>query len=198
MFDSLNVNLILTGQFAALEPLQAEHESDLLDAAADGELWNLHFTSVPTRDRISDYLTVAIENRAQGLELPFVVRRLNDNKIVGTTRYYRISPQNKSLSIGYTWYNKSAQRTAINTECKFMLLTHAFEVLNCVAVMWHTHHDNVRSQAAIERLGAKLDGILRADMILANGSIRDTYCYSMLNSEWPAAKEFLTQRLATG
>jgi len=196
MYENLTKKLSLKGHYAALESLQAEHESELIEAAADGELWNLHFTSVPTPEQFSDYLSLALENRTKGLELPFAVRRLSDGKLVGSTRYYRISPQNRSLSIGHTWLSLSAQRTAINTECKYLLLTHAFELLDCVAVMWHTHHDNVRSQAAIERLGAKHDGILRADMILADGSIRDTYCYSMLSSEWPAAKEFLSQRLA--
>ena len=195
MYDNLTADLNLQGRYAALEPLQAEHETDLIEAATDGELWNLHFTSVPTRKEFPDYLSLAMENRAKGLELPFVIRRVSDNKIVGSTRYYRISQQNRSLSIGHTWLSASAQRTAINTECKYLLLTHAFEVLDCVAVMWHTHHDNVRSQAAIQRLGAKHDGILRADMVLDDGSIRDTYCYSMLASEWSAAKEFLSQKL---
>jgi len=195
MRDGLPLDLSFVGQSAALEPLQSEHKNALLEAAADGELWKLKFTSVPTPDNIDEYISKALENREKGAELPFVVRRLNDDKIIGTTRYYRISPHNRSLSIGYTWYSASAQRTAINTECKYMLLSHAFDVLNCAAVMWHTHHDNVRSQAAIKRLGAKYDGTLRADMILADGSIRNTYCYSMLNTEWPDAKRFLTERL---
>lgn len=197
MRDGLSAELSLVGRYAALEPLQVEHDAELLEAAADGALWDLHFTSVPSRDTFHDYLSQALENRQQGTELPFVIRRLSDNKIVGSTRYYRINPAHRNLSIGYTWYSASAQRTAINTECKSMLLTHAFEVLGCIAVMWHTHQDNVRSQTAIQRLGAKHDGILRADMILADGSVRDTYCYSMLRSEWPASQLFLSQRLAT-
>ena len=195
MYNSLTSELILQGQHVALEPLQAEHESELLLAAADGDLWDLHYTSVPNHESIAAYLKVALEKRTKGSQLPFVIRRISDEKIVGSTRYYRISQQNRNLSIGYTWLSASAQRTAINTECKYLLLTHAFEVLDCVAVMWHTHHDNVRSQAAIQRLGAKHDGILRADMVLDDGSIRDTYCYSMLASEWSAAKEFLSQKL---
>jgi len=195
LHEGLPVDLTLLGQHASLEPLLLEHKAPLLEAAADGNLWDLHFTSVPSQDNFDTYLSNALEGREEGAQLPFVIRRLSDQKIVGTTRYYRISAQNRTLSIGYTWHAVSAQRTAINTECKYMLLTHAFETLGCVAVMWHTHHDNVRSQAAILRLGAKHDGILRADMMLADGSIRDTYCYSMLSKEWPASKAFLRQRL---
>ena len=195
MQNNLSSDLSLKGKSATLEPLQAEHKNALLDAAADGELWNLKFTSVPNHENIDHYIASAIEKREKGKELPFAVRRVADEKIIGSTRYYRISPQNKSLSIGYTWLSASAQRTAINTECKYMLLTHAFDVLGCSAVMWHTHHDNIRSQAAIERLGAKRDGILRADMILDDGSIRDTHCFSMLDAEWPAAKGILKEHL---
>ncbi len=198
MRNGLSADLHLTGRHVVLEPMQLSHVEQLGAAAADGELWKLRFTSVPDPEAMDEYLSRAIMERDNGNFLPFVVRRLSDDKIVGTTSYYRISTTNLNLSIGYTWYSASVHRTAINTECKYLLLNHAFEVLGCNAVMWHTHHDNVRSQAAIKRIGAKFDGVLRADQILADGSIRDTYCYSMLRTEWPDSKAFLANRLGDG
>ena len=195
MRDGLPHDLTLVGQHTALEPMSLQHVDALNDAAADGELWKLHFTSVPSADKMSDVVSEAIEQRKAGNQLPFVVRRVNDGRIVGATRYYYISPQNRNLSIGYTWYAASAQRTAINTECKLLMLTHAFEALGCISVQWHTHHDNVRSQTAIQRLGAKFEGVLRNHLIMPDGSIRHTHCFSMLDEEWPKSKAFLISRL---
>jgi RimJ/RimL family protein N-acetyltransferase len=143
-------------------------------------------------------MAIAMNNRDKGAQLPFVVRRLSDQKLVGATRFYVISTHNRNMSIGYTWYSKSAQRTAINTECKLLLLTHAFEQAGCISVQWHTHHENTPSQAAIERLGAVKEGVLRNHMVTEDGSIRHTHCYSMLDTQWPEAKQRLVQRLQQG
>lgn len=193
--EALTHQLTLNGKHASLEPMQLSHVGDLNDAAADGELWRLSITSVPTEPNMLNYVEHALRRRDIGAELPFVVRRLSDNKVVGTTRYYQVKPEHRNLSIGYTWYSESAQRTAINTECKLMLLRHAFEEAACISVQWHTHHDNVRSQAAILRLGARFEGVLRNHMILVDGRIRHTHCFSMLDDEWPASKAYLTKRL---
>ncbi len=196
MLDGLSPDLLLQGKHAALEPLNVCHAEALTQAASDGKLWNLRFTTVPAPEQMESSIKAALENRDQGKELPFVVRRVSDQKIVGATRYYFIEPDHRNLSIGYTWYAESAQRTAINTECKLMLLTHAFEVMACISVQWHTDNENKRSQAAIQRLGAKFEGVLRNHKIMPDGRYRHTHCYSMLDTEWPEAKNFLKQRLA--
>lgn len=196
--EALAPDLSISGKYVALEPLRAEHFAELCEAAADGELWNLHFTSVPSRDNCAEYISSALENKEQGSQLPFIVRRLSDNRIVGSTRYYAISPPNRNMSIGYTWYAQSAQRTAVNSECKLLLLTHAFEQAACISVQWHTHHENYASQAAIERLGAVREGVLRNHLVMPDGSLRHTHCYSMLDTEWPSAKQKLQARLGQG
>ena len=188
-------DLAFKGVHACLEPMQLSHIEELNRAAADGELWTLKVTTVPTIETMIDYVETAINNREQGAQLPFVVRRIADHKIIGTTRYYSINPRFRNLSIGYTWYSASVQRTAINTECKFLLLQHAFEQAKAISVQWHTHHENTRSQEAIVRLGAKFEGILRNDQILPDGRIRHTHCFSMLDDEWPASKAFLSDRM---
>ncbi len=193
--EALPKDLAFNGQHASLEPLQLPHIVDLNNAASDGELWNLKVTSVPDKLGMTAYVKKALENREEGSELPFVIRRASDQKIVGSTRYYFINSSNRNLSIGYTWYSASAQRTLINTECKHMLLQHAFEQAGAISVQWHTHHENTRSQAAIKRLGAKFEGILRNAQILPDGRIRHTHCFSMLDEEWPASKAFLEDRL---
>lgn len=194
--QELTPELILRGEHAALEPLTASHTNQLGDAAADGELWNLHFTSVPNRDHVSSYISEALHYQKQGIQQPFVVKRLNDNRIVGCTRYYDIDRKHRTIAIGYTWYSKSVQRTAINTECKLLLLTHAFEELNCISVAFHTDDQNTVSQVAITRLGAKKEGVLRNNKIMPDGRIRDTWCFSIIDSEWPEVKQKLVSRLA--
>ena len=194
--NGLADTLTLTGKHAELQALSIEHIDALNHAAADGELWNLHYTNVPNPQQMPKVIADALDNQSEGKEFPFVVRRLSDAKIVGSTRYYFIEPAHRNLSIGYTWYAQSAQRTAINTECKLLLLQHAFENLKCISVQWHVDDQNTRSQAAVERLGAKFEGILRNHKIMRDGRYRHTHCYSMLDSEWPAAKTFLTERLA--
>ena len=188
-------DLTFKGEHACLEPLQLSHLEDLNQAAADGELWELKVTSVPTPELMAEYVQNALAKREQGRELPFVIRRNRDQKIVGSTRYYFINAGHRNVSIGYTWYSASAQRTLINSECKLMLLQHAFEVAGAISVQWHTHHENTRSQAAILRLGAKFEGVLRNAQILPDGRIRHTHCFSMLDDEWPASKQFLAERL---
>ena len=188
--------LTLQGQFAQLEPLKQDNLLDIQAAAADGELWKLFFTSVPTHEQSQQWLSLALELQDQQKAIPFVVRNKNNGKIVGATRYCNIDHHNKRLEIGHTWYAQSAQRSAINTECKLLLLTHAFEVFNCNAVEFRTDWFNHTSQAAIERLGAKRDGVLRSHMILPDGRVRDTVVYSILHHEWMGVKKNLQYMLS--
>lgn len=188
--------LTLQGQYAQLEPLKQDNLLDIQAAAADGELWKLFFTSVPTHEQTQQWLGLALELQDQQKAIPFVVRNKNNGKIVGATRYCNIDHHNKRLEIGHTWYAQSAQRSAINTECKLLLLTHAFEVFNCNAVEFRTDWFNHTSQAAIERLGAKRDGVLRNHMILPDGRVRDTVVYSILHHEWLGVKKNLQYMLS--
>lgn len=183
--------LHLQGTSVSLEPLEQAHIADIRNAAADGELWKLFFTSVPAPEQTQQWLDTALAMQSQQKAIPFVVREKLGGKIVGSTRFCNIDHQHQRLEIGYTWYSQSVQRSAINTECKLLLLTHAFEVLNCIAVEFRTDWFNRRSQAAIERLGAKRDGVLRNHMILPDGRIRDTVVYSILQNEWPGLKKNL-------
>lgn len=183
--------LHLQGTSVSLEPLEQTHIADIRKAAADGELWKLFFTSVPAPEQTQQWLDTALAMQSQQKAIPFVVREKSGGKIVGSTRFCNIDHQHQRLEIGYTWYSQSVQRSAINTECKLLLLTHAFEVLNCIAVEFRTDWFNRRSQAAIERLGAKRDGVLRNHMILPDGRIRDTVVYSILQNEWPGLKKNL-------
>jgi RimJ/RimL family protein N-acetyltransferase len=180
--------ITLSGQYANLEPLTQGHLAAIQAAAADGELWKLFFTSVPAFDETQQWLNLALELQAQGKALPFVVKNKATGKIVGATRYCNIEQPHQRLEIGYTWYAQSVQRSAINTECKLLLLSHAFEVLECNAVEFRTDWFNQKSQAAIERLGAKRDGVLRSHMILPDGRVRDTVVYSILKNEWLGVK----------
>jgi RimJ/RimL family protein N-acetyltransferase len=185
----------LTGQCAELLPLAQSHHDPLIDAVRDGELWKLWYTSVPSPEKMGKDIDFRLHNQRQGTMLPFVVRRLSDKRIVGATTYCHIEPAHKRLEIGYTYYARSVQRTAINSECKLMLLTHAFETLGCIAVEFRTHYFNAQSRAAIERLGAKLDGVLRSHVIMPDGSLRDTCVYSLLSHEWPTARNNLLFKL---
>ena len=185
----------LKGTHATLEPLAREHEEALKHAAADGELWRLWYTSVPAPDKTAAYIETALEMRENLGAMPFVVRANETGEIVGCTRYFHVDAPNRRLEIGYTWYAKRAQRTAINTECKILLLAHAFETLECVAVEFRTHWFNHASREAIARLGAKQDGVLRNHQISPDGSYRDTVVFSIIESEWPAVKRHLAFRL---
>ncbi len=176
----------LKGDHATLEPLGAEHEAALRNAAADGELWRLWYTSVAPPDQIGDYIARALDMRERLGAMPFAVRQNATGDVVGCTRYFNVDAANRRLEIGHTWYSKRVQRTAINTECKLLLLTHAFEVLRCIAVEFRTHWFNHASRVAIERLGAKQDGVLRNHQLLPDGSKRDTVVFSIIDGEWPA------------
>lgn len=185
----------LRGVHATLEPLAAGHASALAKAAADGELWRLWYTSVPAPGCEDAYVAAALDMREHAHAMPFVVRDNASGEVVGCTRYFNVEPANRRLEIGYTWYAKRVQRTPLNTECKLLLLTHAFETLQCIAVEFRTHWFNFASRAAIARLGAKQDGVLRNHQIAADGSRRDTVVFSIIESEWPAVRAHLRYQL---
>jgi N-acetyltransferase len=178
-----------------LEPLSPEHHDDLIKAASDGELWKLWFTSVPEPGATANYIRDAIKGQADGHMLPWAVRDLSDNAIVGTTRYHDIVPAIDRVEIGWTWYAQRCQRSHVNTTCKLMLLEHAFETLGCAVVGLRTDNFNFRSQRAIEALGAKKDGVLRHHQARRDGSARDSVMYSILKTEWPDVKRHLELRL---
>ena len=186
----------LVGTHATLEPLAREHEQALARAAADGELWHLWYTSVAAPDKMGDYISTALDMRERLGAMPFVVRENTRGDIVGCTRYFNVDAANRRLEIGHTWYAKRVQRTALNTECKLLLLTHAFERLRCIAVEFRTHWFNHASREAIARLGAKQDGVLRNHQMSPDGSYRDTVVFSIIESEWPAVKQHLAFQLA--
>ena len=185
----------LRGRHASLEPLAREHEPSIMEAAADGELWKLWYTSVPSPDQTTTWLDAALDMRERQGAMPFAVRANDSGNIVGSTRYFNVDAANRRLEIGHTWYAQRAQRTAINTECKLLLLTHAFEQLRCIAVEFRTHWFNHRSREAILRLGAKQDGVLRNHQLLPDGSRRDTVVFSILDGEWAAVKRHLSDNL---
>ena len=185
----------LAGRHATLLPLAAEHAEALARAAGDGELWRLWYTSVAPPEKMGEYVAAALDMRERLGALPFVVRDNASGDIVGSTRYFNVDAANRRLEIGHTWYARRVQRTPLNTECKLMLLTHAFETLGCIAVEFRTHLMNRQSRQAIERLGAKLDGVLRSHMRLANGTLRDTAVYSITAPEWPAVRANLEWQL---
>lgn len=169
-----------------LDPLSHDHAPGLAHAVRDGELWRLWFTSVPHPDDVGAFIDTALGERDAGRSYPFAVRRPDSGEVVGSTRYMNIDAANRRLEIGHTFYSKACQRTVINTACKMLLLEHAFVDLRAIAVEFRTHRLNRPSRAAIERLGARLDGILRNHMIYRDGIIRDTAVYSIVDSEWPA------------
>jgi N-acetyltransferase len=181
----------LAGIHIQLMPLEPQHLNGLQEAVKDGELWKLWYTFVPTPDEMGSWITKALEERDAKTSCPFVVITTHDNRIVGSTRYMNIERDVRRLEIGTTWYCKSAQRSFVNTECKLLMLEHAFEHLKCLAVEFRTHRLNVQSRRAIERLGAQLDGILRNHRISANGTIRDTAVYSVVAHEWESVKSNL-------
>ena len=188
-------SLTLNGQYGSLVPLSRVHCADLAEAVKDGELWNLWYTTIPTPDQMQAEIDRRLGLQNQGSMLPFAVIEKSTGKAVGMTTYFNIDATNKRLEIGATWYRKRVQRTALNTECKLMLLTHAFEKLKCIAVEFRTHFFNHQSRAGIERLGAKLDGVLRQHQVSRNGTLRDTCVYSIIDREWPTVKGHLTHQL---
>ena len=178
-----------------LEPLSVSHADGLATAAGDGELWNLWFTAVPEPDKVRHYVDAALKGLLEGQMLPWVVRELATGAIVGSTRYHDIVPALDRVEIGYTWYAKSRQRSAVNTTCKLLLLAHAFDTLGCKVVGLRTDNFNFASQKAIEALGAKKDGVLRHHQARKDGTVRDSVIYSILQSEWPDVRRHLELRL---
>lgn len=184
----------LRGAHTTLEPLQTAHADGLRSALGDGELSRCWYTNVPAPADVVHYIDAALAMRDSGQGLPFVVRD-SAGAVVGTTRFYDMDPSVPNLSIGYTWYAKHAQRTGVNTEAKLLLLGHAFEALGCIAVRFETSWFNHASRAAVTRLGAKQDGVLRNDKRHGDGSPRDTVIFSIIESEWPAVKQHLQAKL---
>ena len=187
----------LEGQHTRLEPLSLAHQEALIAAAGDGELWNSIVTLVPNRETMTGYIEAALSAQARGSELPFVIINKSLGKVVGTTRFYEIDRNDRRLAIGYTWLSVSAQRSAINTEAKLLLLTHAFEFWKFNRVEFITDVLNQQSRRAILRLGAKEEGILRSHMVMPNGRVRDSVCFSIIADEWLEVKAGLATRLAS-
>jgi N-acetyltransferase len=179
-----------------LEPLNETHIPGLLAAAADGELWKLWFTAVPAPDETETYVLTALRGQRDGHMLPWAVRDLESDAIIGSTRYHDIVTAVDRVEIGYTWYAKSRQKSHVNTTCKLLLLSHAFDVLGCRVVGLITDNFNFASQKAIEALGAKKDGVIRHHKARRDGTVRDTHIYSILAHEWPDVKRHLEFRLA--
>lgn len=186
----------LEGSHVTVAPLDKTHLSDLQEATADGDLHKLWYTMVPPPEGMADEIGRRLGLQQAGSMLPFSILDPS-GKAVGMTTYMNIDAANRRVEIGSTWYRKAAQRGPMNTECKLMLLRHAFETLDCIAVEFRTHFMNVKSRRAIERLGAKLDGVLRNHMVMANGTLRDTAVYSILSHEWPAVRANLELMLET-
>ena len=181
----------IQGNLVQLEIISFNHIEDLTEAVKDGELWNLWYTSAPEPHNVKSYIETALFEFQNDKSLPFVIIRKNDNRVIGTTRFMNADSKNKRLEIGTSWYSKSTQRTGLNTECKYLLLKYAFENLECIAVEFRTHIHNNQSRNAIERLGAKQDGILRNHKIDKAGCLRDTVVFSTLNNEWNTVKKSL-------
>jgi RimJ/RimL family protein N-acetyltransferase len=179
-----------------LEPLALSHEAGLRAAAADGQLWQLRITSVPEPEQTRAYIEQALQMRAAGSRIAFAVIDEASGRVLGSSSYHDIVPAVDRVEIGYTWYAKSVQRSHVNTTAKLMLMTHAFETLACAVVGWRTDNFNFASQRAIERLGAKKDGVLRHHALRRDGTVRDTVMYSMAAGEWPEAKAQLQYLLA--
>jgi RimJ/RimL family protein N-acetyltransferase len=186
----------LEGHGVRLEPLGADHAPGLAEAVRDGELWRLWFTGVPDPNHVVPYIDAALEGQRGGSMLPWAVRELSTGAVVGSTRYHDIVPAIDRVEIGYTWYAARWQRSHVNTACKLLLLTHAFETLGSRVVGFRTDNFNFASQRAIEALGAKKDGVLRHHQIRRDGTVRDSVMYSILATEWPDVKRHLQLRLA--
>jgi len=178
-----------------LEPLADRHAEGLAAAAADGELWTLRVTSVPAPGETPAYLAAALKGQGEGHMLPFAVVEAESGTVLGTTRYHDIVPAVERLEIGYTWYARRMQRSGVNTSCKLLLMQHAFETLGAKLVGWRTDNFNFASQSAIERLGAKKDGVLRHHALRRDGTVRDTVMYSLAAGEWPEVKAHLLHQL---
>jgi N-acetyltransferase len=186
--------VVLRGVHARLEPLSQNHCDGLAEAVQDGELWKLWYTSVPSAEGMRKEIDRRLGLQASGAMLPWTVFD-GDGRIAGMTTYMNVDAPNRRVEIGSTWYARRVQRSAVNTQCKLLLLTHAFETLDCIAVEFRTHFFNHQSRRGIERLGAKQDGILRNHQIAPNGTLRDTVVYSIIASEWPTVKAHLDYQM---
>jgi N-acetyltransferase len=186
----------LRGGRVALEPLAITHCRELKEAVRDGELWRLWYTSVPAPERMEAEIERRLKLQAAGSMLPFAAIDATTGKAVGMTTYMNVEATHRRVEIGSTWYRTAEQRTDFNTQCKLLLLAHAFEQLDCIAVEFRTHFFNHQSRRGIERLGAKLDGVLRSHQLASNGTLRDTCVYSIIAAEWPTVKAHLTYQLS--
>lgn len=184
----------LRGQHVRVEPLSAAHEPGLIEAVKDGELWRLWYTAVPAPERMAGEIARRLDLHTKGSMTPFTVFDA-DGRIAGMTTYMNVDPVHKRVEIGSTWYAERVQRTPLNTECKRLLLAHAFDTLQCIAVEFRTHRFNTQSRRAIERLGAQLDGILRSHQRDTQGNLRDTAVYSITAAEWPTVRSHLDWQL---
>ncbi len=187
-------SITLRGQHASLEPLSPAHHDALIEAVKDGELWKLWYTAVPSPETMAKEIERRLGLQAAGTMLPFTVFDA-EGRIAGMTTYMNVDAANRRVEIGSTWYAKRVQRSALNTQCKRLLLAHAFEALDCIAVEFRTHFFNHQSRRAIERLGAKQDGVLRSHQVAPNGTLRDTVVFSIIASEWPTVKAHLDHQL---
>ncbi|HDR9054915.1 TPA: GNAT family N-acetyltransferase [Burkholderia vietnamiensis] len=195
--SSLPAQPTLTGEHIVLRPLAASDRQALLDAAADGELWNLKVTVVPDERTVDAYLDTALQGRAAGTVMPFAIVERASGRVIGSTRFWKIDRNNRRLEIGHTWLSASAQRTRANTEAKWLLLAYAFDTLQCVRVQFTTDELNEKSRAAILRLGAKQEGIVRHERIMPDGHKRNSVRFSIIDDEWPAIRDRLKAKLAT-
>ncbi|MNZ01078.1 putative ribosomal N-acetyltransferase YdaF [compost metagenome] len=183
--------VVLQGERIILKPLEFEHASALCDAVRDGELWKLWYTRIPSPEQMTAEIQRRLDLQQLGSMLPFTVEERDSGRLLGMTTFMNIEAEHRRVEIGSTWYSQSVQRSYVNTECKNLLLSHAFDTLNCIAVEFRMSSFNFKSRASIERLGAKLDGVLRSHQIVQNDILRDTYVYSILKSEWPAVQQHL-------
>ena len=186
----------LTGSHVRLRAMRDDDAPALVRAATDGELWTLKVTAVPSETTVTAYMKTALDGAKTGTVIPYVIERIATGEPIGSTRFWKLDRANRTVEIGHTWISASYQRTAVNTEMKLLMLTHAFETLNCVRVQFQTDELNAKSRAAIARLGAKEEGILRNERIMPDGRVRNTVMFSILDSEWPDVKSKLIARLA--
>jgi RimJ/RimL family protein N-acetyltransferase len=185
----------LMGKLVELRPLQQDHAALLLQAAADGQLWNMKITVVPGPQTVDSYVATALQGRGAGTVMPFVIVRRDTAEVVGSTRFWKIDRANRKVEIGHTWLSESVQRSGINTEAKYLLLTHAFEVMEAVRVQFTTDELNEKSRAAILRIGAKQEGIVRHERIMPDGRKRNSVRFSIIDSEWADVKAMLQQKM---
>lgn len=193
---TIDKNIVLTGALVRLEPLSPDHHDGLVEATQDGEMWDRWYTGIPRPDAVGEMIETRLALKEQGAMVPLTAVRVADGAVLGCTSFYDLRLEVPRVSVGYTWNRQSAHGTGTNAESKLLLMTYAFEELGCAAVRYETSWANHQSQAAIERLGARRDGVLRADRLESNGALRDTVVYSILAHEWPSSKASLEHRLA--